>query len=291
MKPLQWMIALAAIMYGTWSAKSMARETCAQHLSAADALVHVPVTLVSGRVYVDAAVNGRGPYRFAVDTGASGVGRVDASLVKALGLPVGRGATSSDALTTSTVDTTQLNTLTLGGLTRRNVEVITRDYRSRVSKEAAFDGILARDFFADGVLVIDYRRRELWFGRSWHVATDDAQALPYERAFRVPVTIDGRSFEAQLDTGADVELVVPKALWPQLTDAPLASAGQASLTNGKVGTERGVLHGPVRVGALTLSDVNARVIEGFPEVVLGSAALRNARIMIDPRSRALAVCP
>ena len=293
MKPFRWMTAIATIATiacGT-STEGMARDACAQRLNAADALIHVPMTLVDGRIYVDAEVNGRGPYRFAIDTGASGVGRVDARFVTELGLPKGGGTSSSDALTTSTVDTTRLDALTLGGLTRRNVEVIARDYRARVSREAAFDGILARDFFADGVLVVDYRRRELWFGRRWHVARDDARALPYERAFRVPVTIHGRSFLAQIDTGADVELVVPKALWPELTDAPLETAGHASLTNGKADTERGVLQGPVTVGALTLSDVKARVIAGFPELLLGSVALRDTRIMIDQRSRAMAICP
>ncbi|MCG3005337.1 hypothetical protein KZ291_32670, partial [Escherichia coli] len=49
-------------------------------------LVQTPFESVDGRIYVQARVNGRAPYRFAVDTGASGIGRADMRLVSALGL-------------------------------------------------------------------------------------------------------------------------------------------------------------------------------------------------------------
>ena len=62
-------------------------EACrAVQVAARQAPVSVPFALVDGRVYVEARVNGGGPYRFAVDTGASGIGRADARLVSGLGL-------------------------------------------------------------------------------------------------------------------------------------------------------------------------------------------------------------
>ena len=53
---------------------------------------------------------------------------------------------------------TRFATLELGGLVRRDLKVITRDYGSRLSPEAGFAGIIGRDFFGDGLLVIDYPR-------------------------------------------------------------------------------------------------------------------------------------
>ncbi|MBB4841473.1 hypothetical protein HNP52_004577 [Sphingomonas kyeonggiensis] len=44
----------------------------------------------------------------------------------------------------------------LGGFVRRDLEVATRDYSSKLTPEAAFSGILGREFFGDGLLVIDY---------------------------------------------------------------------------------------------------------------------------------------
>ena len=48
-----------------------------------DFVMRVPFETIDGRIYVQASVDGHGPFRFAVDTGASGPGRADLSLVSA----------------------------------------------------------------------------------------------------------------------------------------------------------------------------------------------------------------
>ena len=117
--------------------------------------MQVPFEIIDGRIYVQAEVNGRGPYRFAVDTGASGLGRADASLVSTLGLKLLKPAANSDGLETTEADTTHIDSLRIGGLARQNFEVITRDYNGRMAAEAALSGIVAREFFGGGLLIID----------------------------------------------------------------------------------------------------------------------------------------
>ena len=181
-----------------------------------EALVQVPFEVVDGRIYVQAQVNGRGPYRFAVDTGASGLARADASLVATLGLRLQGQAGNSDGVRTAQADTTHLASLALGGLVRYDFDVITRDYSGRKSPEAAFSGIIAREFFGDGLLVIDYPKQVLSFTRARALATTDPGVLAYERAFRVPVSIGGLNTVGNLDTGANVNFVLPKALYDQV---------------------------------------------------------------------------
>lgn len=252
--------------------------------------VTVPFDVVDGRIYVQARVNGRGPFRFAVDTGASGMARADARLVAALGLPMKGQASTSDGVQTATVQTTHLDTLELGVLSRQQLEVITRDYGGRMAAEARFDGILAREFFADGVLVIDYPRRTLSFGRLLSVPATDAHALAYERPFRVPVSIGALRTQGNLDTGANVALALPRALYDQAGGGPLQPAGPGQLTNGQVQTQRAVLPGPVRVGSIALTNVEVRVSDRFPELMVGAHALQDAVLLIDQRSRRVAVC-
>lgn len=252
--------------------------------------VTVPFDVVDGRIYVQARVNGRGPFRFAVDTGASGMARVDARLVTALGLPMKGQASTSDGVQTATVQTTHLAVLELGDLSRQQLEVITRDYGSRMAPEARFDGILAREFFADGVLVIDYPRRTLSFSRSLSVSATDGDALAYERPFRVPVSIGDLRTQGNLDTGANVAFVLPSALYQQVAAGPLQQAGPGQLTNGQVQMQRAVLHGPVRVGGVELANVEVRVSNRFPELLVGAHALQHAVLVIDQRSRRVAVC-
>ena len=256
-----------------------------------DRLVNIPFKVVDGRIYVDARVNGKGPFIFAIDTGASGMGRADASLTSALSLPVKRTGETTDGVNNATVDMTSFESLEIGGLVRRDLEVITRDYNSRMTPEMAIAGIIGRDFFSDGTLIIDYPSKTLSFSRSVSVPAGDKSALPYDRPFRVPITIGGMTVDGQLDTGANVELVMPKSLFAKVAGSPLEAAGDATLTNTTLKTESSVVRGPFTIGKASLSNVNVRVSDRFPELMVGARALQNFRIMIDQRSKQVAVCP
>lgn len=257
----------------------------------ADIVVRVPFELVDGRIYVQARVNGQGPFRFAIDTGASGMARADAKLVSALKLPVQGSATNSDGINTATTDTVRIDTLQLGGLARNGVEAITRDYRSHSTPQAAFDGILAREFFADGLLVVDYPTRILTFTRKESVSPGDRNALAYQRAFRVPVSIGTLQTEGNIDTGADIAFMVPKALYDRLHGGPLQAAGRGDMANGKVDSWRATVPGPIRIGDAAFANAEVRVVDGYPELLVGAYALRQSTLLIDQRSMRIAVCP
>lgn len=259
--------------------------------AAAGATLRVPFQVVDGRIYVEARVNGAGPFRFAVDTGASGLGRADTSLTTQLRLPVeGEGATS-DGVATSRVDMTRFDTLELGGFVRRDLKVITRDYGSRLSPEAKFAGIIGRDFFGDGLLVIDYPARMLTFSRGKGLTRGTAGVLGYDRPFRVPVTIGGVAAEANLDTGANVTFVLPKTLFDRVAGGPVTATGGAQLTNTTIDSGRAKVRGPFRIGAASLSDIEVRVSDRYPELLAGAHALQHFAILIDQRSKSIALCP
>lgn len=256
-----------------------------------DAIVSVPFETVDGRIYVTAQVNGKGPFRFAVDTGASGLGRADARLVAALGLSVSGSGQSSDGVATAHVDTVSLDSLALGGLVRRDLSVITRDYNGRMSKEAAFDGIIGREFFADGLLVIDYPNQRLTFTRAAALPQSAPGILSYQRAFRVPVTIGSVTAEGQLDTGANVAFVLPQSLFERIGGGAVIASGEGNLTNTVIKTGRATVAGPFRIGAASLADIEVRVSDRFPELLVGAHALSKFALLIDQRSSSIALCP
>lgn len=249
-----------------------------------------PFDVVDGRIYVQARVDGHGPFRFAVDTGASGWGRADSSLVAALHLKTGQPATTSDGMKGMQVATVHLDSLSLGRLSRKNLDVITRDYHGHMPPAAAFSGIIGREFFADGLLVIDYPQRTLSFSRTLSLPPAGKNVLRYQRAFRVPVSIGNVQTEGNLDTGADVTFVVPKALFKRISDAPLEPAGTGRLTNSRIETMRSTVRGPFRIGEASLSNVGVRVSERYPELLVGAHALQRFIVMIDQRSKSIALC-
>lgn len=256
----------------------------------ADALVQIPFDSIDGRIYVQARVNDQGPYRFAVDTGASGIGRADKRLVAALDLPLHGETTTSDGVTKAGVDTVRIDALELGGVVHRNVEVIARDYNARNAPEAAFDGILARDFFADGLLRIDYPNRTLAFTRTLKLDPAAANAVTYTRAFRIPVSIGDHTFVAQLDTGANVGFVLPQSAYEQVSEQPLGEAVRSQLTNGQLESWRGAVQQPIRMGQVSHAQAEVRVSPNYPEVLVGARALQDAVVLIDQRSQVVAVC-
>jgi len=126
---------LLAVLLGTRAVHATTPDdACALATSPpTDALIDVPFDLVDGRVYVNARVNDAGPYRFAVDTGGSGIARADSRLTDALRLPrVGRTA-NFDGVSTAQAETTRLRSLALGALHHGDVVAITRDYNARQS--------------------------------------------------------------------------------------------------------------------------------------------------------------
>lgn len=254
------------------------------------ALLRVPFDTVDGRIYVEARVNGHGPFRFAVDTGASGMARADASLVASLSLATHGEASTSDGVKTATVKTTRLDSLELGGFIRRDLDVIARDYNSRNSLDAAFAGIIAREYFSDGLLTIDYPRKTLSFSRAQRLSAHANNVLNYERAFRIPVSIGTLQTVGQLDTGADVAFVLPRSMYDKVATSAMEQEGHAQLTNGRIDTARATVSGPFRIGGITMSDVEVRVSDKFPELLVGAGALQNSVVLIDQRSKSVAVC-
>lgn len=256
-----------------------------------DAVLSVPFRTHDGRIYVYAQVNETGPFTFAVDTGASGAGRADARLTARLELPMHGTQETSDGVTTAVVNTVKLASLTLGGMTRTNIEVITRDYNSRLSDEAKFDGIIGRKFFEDGLLVIDYPNRRLSFTRRAGLTADSKGVLSYERAFRVPMTVGDVLTEGNLDTGANVAFVVPESLFERVGGGATEAAPSGQLMNSAIDTARATLRGPVRIGAATLENVEVRVSKKYPEVLVGARALQQFTLLIDQRTQTVALCP
>ena len=256
----------------------------------AEAVFSLPFRTIDGRIYLDTMVNGEGPFVFALDTGASGLGRADASLADALNLPADGTDETSDGISSAQVDKVRIASLTLGGLERHDLSMIVRDYRSRVSPEAAFSGILGREFFADGLLAIDFPAQRLTFYRNRAMSASLRDAMTFERAFRIPVMLGDLETTGNIDTGANVTMVVPAAVFSDLEGTAAGSAGGGSLTNTRIDIFDAQLAGPVQVGGMQLEDITVKVAADYPEVLVGAHALQGHVVLIDQRHSTLAIC-
>ena len=103
---------MAVAAFSSAAARTAPADACGMpEIPAAESLVRVPFELVDGRVYVQALADGKGPFRFAVDTGASGMARADATLAASLSLPLQGKQANSDGVSTAEADTVRFASL------------------------------------------------------------------------------------------------------------------------------------------------------------------------------------
>src|SRR3954468_8284709 len=159
----------------------------------------MPFEFYKGHIYVAAYVNGKGPYRFVFDTGASGLGRADKRLVAALSLQTVGQEQNSDGINVAPIAIVAADSLRLGDLARRNIKLAARDYNlHRKPNEAPVMGIIGRDFFKDRLLTIDYPKRRLSF-TTGRLRPGDRGAVRYKPSFAIPVCFAIGCYEGKVD--------------------------------------------------------------------------------------------
>lgn len=241
------------------------------------------------RMFVDAVVNGRGPFRFIYDSGADGIGRADTRLVEALGLELSGTTEHTDGVNTDSIDVVRLESLAVGGIVREDVEVFSRSY-NRPDAEHPFDGIIGGAFFGRGVLVIDYPGRAFVYLPQAQLDPSQASVSHYEQPYEIPIAIGDLELLANIDTGSTLSMHIPHSIYEQLDADPLEFAGQGRRANTTFDLYRTTLHEPVRVGSAMAYGVEARVSELARHVNVGVGLLENFVVALDSGTERIAVC-
>lgn len=99
-----------------------------------------------------------------------------------------------------------------------------------------------------------------------------------------------KTVEGNLDTGANIAFVLPQTLFERVGGKDPVRAEAGTLANTKVDTARATLKGPFVLGTVQLTDQEVRVSEKYPELLVGAHALQHFKVLIDQRSKRVAVC-
>jgi predicted aspartyl protease len=168
-----------------------------------------PFTLVDNRAFADVIVNGKGPYKFVFDTGASNV--LNAELAKELALPEVAPRTQTGGAGAGTQETglVKVASAQLGGVTVSDAEFLVLSLEE-IRKTIGFkrmDGLMGREVMAALLVRYDFDLSVLTF-------CDPERAPAFMRAgtamsyttepFNIPVIeaeVDGRAAKLMIDTG------------------------------------------------------------------------------------------
>jgi predicted aspartyl protease len=213
---------------------------------AADAVVVPFEELPSGHLVVPCTIDGHGPYRFVVDTGANSF-VIDPDVASELGIDIAKAphkkVHAADGRAVS-IPVLVLRDVRLGARLLRRADAVVTDVDPLVG-ESGVVGILGQDMFLGDRLEVDFPRRQLRVLDS----SDEAGALPLARlrgglsGVRLP-----NGLTVIVDLGADISVLnaAGAALLGAVAAEPIAGAA-ASLT-GAIETRSWVRLPPIDLG-------------------------------------------
>src|SRR5664279_1021080 len=146
----------------------------------------VPMTIVNNHVVVDVSLDGAGPFRFIVDSGAGNL--LDPAVAAAIGARVdGRVRLMGVGDASESGAVTRVRRVAIGAATFVDVRFVVAPARATfgAGEGPEIDGIIGSSIIGSGVTVFDYAARTLTFNAGdAAVSSGGATVLPVE-------TIDG----------------------------------------------------------------------------------------------------
>jgi predicted aspartyl protease len=265
-------------------------EAAPPQLAAAGETV-IPLRPLGTQPAVEVTVNGRGPYLFLVDTGASGVARIDSSLVDALKLPVVSQETASGATQGGEVPIRRVAVARLGVGDRvyRNLQPLSRSYNTPGEYLPDIGGILALNLFAGELLTIDFPGRQLRIAKGELPPADGRTILNYEErggVIHVPISVGGLKLSALVDSGTDRSLDLPASVIRKLRLGNFPHPiGQTEGVTGRVGIAEVTLDADITLGAHSVRAPAVTFSDAFEYPIIGSVFLHDFAVTIDQKNR------
>jgi Aspartyl protease len=241
----------------------------------------VPIELVEGqRAVVQATLEGRGPYRLAVETGSPNV-QLSPRLVRELALPRAGGGGRGSLF--------RLDSLQIGDVIVRGLAVGSDEALERIG----VDGVLGLDAYADLVLTVDYPAARLVLSRDSLPTPDGADVLPAVRVgpfIGIPVDAGGVREVGVVDTqGGILFQAIPEEAERLAFSGTPRVVGRAIVGGGApVEVKEARLAGDLKLGRHVFHQPRIavhRLPADIPSrMTIGTQALRHFCLTIDQRS-------
>jgi hypothetical protein len=244
--------------------------------------VEVPMAVVSGVPIVETTINGKGPFKFGIETGA-GFSVITPAAAKALNLT--SIAESADG------PQYRLDRVAIGAATFENVEVASMEFA-----QGGIDGVFGLPFYGELLITLDYPARRLRLERGALPPANGADVLSIAHVgpfWGLPITVAGKPFTAVLDTRSTGGFgFTPDTAKSVTFDGGLKVVGRArGAAIAETDVQAGRIAGDIAIGRYRFPSPEASVRAlppGFPdEPIVGARVLNNFVVTLDQRNRRL----
>jgi predicted aspartyl protease len=258
----------------------------------AGAKVSVPMDLATGQPVVEVMLNGRGPYRMFLDTGA-GSTVLDRSLSEELGLRKVGETRIGDPVNPEAIaaDLVMIDSLQIGDVRFEGVRAASWD-RSELRRDTNPPrGVIGFAVFHELLLTLDYPESEVRIRHGRLPAVDASTVLRYTDSDgipSVPLSVAGVPFVAHLDTGSPGFLSIPENASSGVRfAAPLRELGRGRTVNTEIVFRGAELDGDLMIGKHRFEHPMIMVNDRLPNANLGGRALRDFALTFDQRAKSV----
>jgi predicted aspartyl protease len=235
----------------------------------AQTIAPIPIAVdMDGRIAITVRINGAGPYRLRLDTGASRT-VVSTALADELGLPAAGQSRTITHTGESHRPLVRAYDLALGPTADVRVQelLVLALPAEAIDRTGRVVGVLGQDVLARWVYTIDYRARQLLVAPETAPCGSGAVRLPLVRSaggMVTPIVLGGASGLLRLvpDTGAD-RLVLFGQMSHALPALSLIETVRVRSITGE-GSARLVRLGPLEVAGIAVGELEALLLDARP---------------------------
>ena len=274
------LMGMAGFLIGLHSSSlaAMNREN-APLITRIDGPVSIPAEISSHTLFVNVSINGRGPFRFMMDTGCSFT-LVSPEVAEAVEAtvqdPDEEAILAQNGLGDFTdVQRVVLGTVTLGGVCFEGVPAAVSDSFEKISRTGSgrVDGALGFPLFSDLFLGLDFPNYRVLLSSRWPENIPTVRAsLSVSETADVPFVqaqIQGRPVSVMIDTGANQALQISAGLASSFQWKETPRMGSLVAVLGEVGREGiGRLAGDLALGDVRQVEPVAVISTGLPSIGL-----------------------
>jgi CubicO group peptidase (beta-lactamase class C family) len=246
--------------------------------------VQIPMTMTSHVPVIEAKINGKGPFRFQVDSGYGGLIEVSPALAQTLALPVIGEAIAGDpsGKNARTVHILHAESVDIGSAHFGQVEVGEMGGRTM----EGVDGVIGLQLFTSLIVTFDYPNSRFEIDGGGLPAPNGTTVLAYSAEHGIPrieVDVAGVKVKADIDSGSPALLSIPLSLAKSLplTEEPHV-VGHARTVSNEFDVYGASLKGEAHIGAITLTNPRLDFVEIFPIANLGFRFLKDYAVTFDP---------
>jgi hypothetical protein len=261
-----------------------------QRTELSGAVASIPLDTKLGQPVVQVLVNGKGPYRMVLDTGARFT-KIDDDLLPALNLkPEQRMlAVHGPGEASEPVQVVRLESMSAGGARFLGFEAMVLDYDQVFEQGREYDGVIGYPVFADVLLTLEYSQQVAVLKQGELPPADKEEVLDYVAAdglARIPLATPGTPVEVVIDSGRAGAITLAESLRGRVrvTTKPVHLGPVAA----DLGVPAAPLRGTLRLGRHQLveppvffvggdSAIGHRILEHF----IVTLDQKNARVRFD----------